>query len=334
MAPAADGLPAQEEALSFQWPEALAALAVVPLLAGLYVFGERRRARAGARFGNPALLPNVVGRPPGIRRHLPLVVLLVALAAMIVGVARPHATVSVRREQATVVLAIDVSRSMTANDVRPTRLRAAEAAAKAFLGKVPEKFQVSLVSFGSRAVIVVAPTADHSLVEDGLDALHPGEGTALGDAIAISARLGHKVGAREGEQPPSAVLMISDGAEQGGTVPPTRAVRIARSNHVPIYTVLVGTAGGVVQATIPGKFHATIRVPPNPSTLRMVAQRTGGQFYTATTDKGVRDVYERLGSRLGHRQTSREITDLFAGGSALLLLAGGALSALWFRRLP
>jgi Ca-activated chloride channel family protein len=253
---------------------------------------------------------------------------------MIVGVARPHATVSVRREQATVVLAIDVSRSMTANDVRPTRLRAAEAAAKAFLDEVPEKFQVALVSFGSRAVVVVAPTADHSLVADGLDALRPGEGTALGDAIAISARLGHKVGTPEGEQPPSAVLMISDGAQQGGTTPPTRAVRLARGNHVPIYTVLIGTEGGVVHAKIPGGFQATIRVPPNPGTLRMVAQRTGGQFFTATTDKGLRDVYERLGSRLGHRQTSREITDLFAGGSALLLLVGGGLSALWFRRVP
>jgi Ca-activated chloride channel family protein len=334
MAPAAHRLPAPEEALSFQWPEALAALAVLPLLAGLYVLGERRRARAGARFGNPALLPNVVGRGPGLRRHLPLAVLLVALAAMIVGVARPHATVSVRREQATVVLAIDVSRSMTAKDVRPTRLRAAEAAAKAFLGKVPEKFQVALVSFGSRAVIVVAPTADHSLVADGLDALRPGEGTALGDAIAISARLGHKVGTPEGQQPPSAVLMISDGAQQGGMTPPARAIRLARGNHVPVYTVLVGTAGGIVQAKIPGGFQATIRVPPNPSTLRMVAQRTGGQFFTATTDKGLRDVYERLGSRLGHRRTSREITDLFAGGSALLLLVGGGLSALWFRRVP
>jgi Ca-activated chloride channel homolog len=183
-------------------------------------------------------------------------------------------------------------------------------------------------------VIVVAPTADHSLVEDGLDALRPGEGTALGDAIAISARLGHKVGAREGEQPPSAVLMISDGAQMGGRVPATRAVRLARSNHVPVYTVLVGTAGGVVQARIAGGFSATVRVPPDPSTLQMVARRTGGQFFTATSDKRLRDVYEKLGSRLGHRRTSREITDLFAGGSALLLLAGGALSALWFRRVP
>ena len=320
--------------MTFQWPEALAALAVVPLLAGLYVLGERRRAQAGARFGNPALLPNVVDRRPGLLRHVPLAVFLVALAAMIVGVARPHATVTVKREEATVVLAIDVSRSMAATDVRPSRLGAARAAAKAFLAKVPEKFQVALVSFASRAVVVVAPTEDRSLVEDGLDALRPGEGTALGDAVAISARLGHRVQDREGNQPPSAVLMISDGAQMGGSVPPTRAVRLARSLHVPVYTVLVGTPGGVVNVKIAGGLRATIRVPPNAATLRAVARQTGGQFFTATSDTQLREVYERLGSRLGHKRKSREITDVFAASSAALLLVGGALSTLWFRRVP
>jgi Ca-activated chloride channel homolog len=312
----------------------MAALAVVPLLVGLYVLHDRRRKKTGARFGSPALLPNVVDRRPGFRRHVPLAVFLVALAAMIVGVARPHATVTVRREEATVVLAIDVSRSMKATDVKPSRLGAARAAAKAFVGKVPEKFRVALVSFASRAVIVVAPTEDRSLVEDGLDALRPGEGTALGDAVAISARIGHRPQAREGSQPPSAVLLISDGAQMGGTTPPNRAVRLARSLHVPVYTVLVGTAGGVVEARIAGGFRATIRVPPNPDTLREVAKATGGQFYTATSDSRLREVYEHLGSRLGHRRKSREITDVFAAGSAALLLAGGALSAFWFRRIP
>src|SRR6266516_5765378 len=187
--------------MSFQWPLALVGLVVVPVLVAAYVWRERRRAEFAARFTTPDLLPNLVDAAPSWRRHVPLAVLLVALAAMIVGVARPHATVSVRREQATVVLAIDVSRSMQATDVQPSRLGAARAAAKAFLGKVPEKFQVALVSFASRAVVVVAPTEDHSLVADGLDALRPGEGTALGDAIAISARLGHRLGAREGNQP-------------------------------------------------------------------------------------------------------------------------------------
>jgi Ca-activated chloride channel family protein len=320
--------------VSFQWPEALAGLAAVPLLVALYVVHERRRKQAGARFGNPALLPNVVDRRPGFLRHVPLVVFLVALAAMIVGVARPHATVSVRREQATVILAIDVSRSMAATDVQPSRLESARAAAKAFLAKVPAKFQVALVTFASRAVAVVAPTEDHTLVADGLDAMRPGEGTALGDAVAISARLGHRPGTREGNQPPSAVLLISDGANQGGTTPPERAVRLARSTHVPVYTVLVGTQGGIVRTRTAGGFPVSVRVPPNPATLRMVAQETGGHFFTATSDRRLRDVYERLGSRLGHRKRSREITDLFAGGSALLLLAGGVLSTLWFRRVP
>jgi Ca-activated chloride channel family protein len=265
---------------------------------------------------------------------VPLAVFLVALTATIVGVARPHATVSVRREEATVVLAIDVSRSMKATDVRPSRLAAARTAAKAFLHKVPEKFRVALVSFGSRAVVVVPPTEDRSLVEDGLDALRPGEGTALGDAIAISARLGHRPNTPEGTQPPSAVLMMSDGAQMGGTTPPQRAVRLARSLHVPVYGVLVGTPGGVVQARIAGGFTATIRVPPNPETLRMVARTTGGQFFTAANDKRLREVYEKLGSRLGHRNESRELTDLFAGGSAALLLVGSALSTFWFRRVP
>ena len=306
----------------------------MPLLVGLYVLHERHRKEAGARFGNPALLPNVLDRRPGFLRYVPLAVFLVALAAMIVGVARPHATVTVRREEATVVLAIDVSRSMTATDVQPSRLDAARAAAKAFLAKAPEKFQVALVTFASRAVVVVAPTDAHTLVADGLDAMRPGEGTALGDAVAISARLGHRPGTPEGNQPPSAVLLISDGASMGGTTPPDRAVRLARSNHVPIYTVLVGTEGGVVGARTAGGFPVTIRVPPNPATLRLVAQQTGGQFFTATSDSRLRDVYERLGSRLGHRKRSREITDLFAGGSATLLLFGGALSTLWFRRVP
>ena len=334
MAPAAHRLPAPEAALTFQWPQALAALAALPLLVGLYVVHERRRTKAGARFGNPALLPNVVDRRPGFLRHVPLAVFLVALAAMIVGVARPHATVTVRREQATVVLALDVSRSMGATDVHPSRLDAARTAAKAFLAKVPAKFRVALVTFSDRAVVVVAPTEDHTLVADGLDAIRPGEGTALGDAVAISARIDHKPGTPERKQPPSAVLLISDGANQGGTTPPGRAVRLARSNHVPVYTVLVGTPAGVVRARTAGGYPVTINVSPSAGTLRMVARMTGGQFFTATTDSRLRQVYERLSSRLGHRKESREVTDLFAGGSALLLLAGGVLSTLWFRRVP
>jgi Ca-activated chloride channel family protein len=320
--------------VSFHSPFVLVALAVIPLIVALYIYRERNRTSFAARFGNPALLPNVVDRAPGRRRHLPLAVLLAALAAMIVGVARPHATVTVKREEATVVLAMDVSRSMTAPDVTPTRLEAARAAASAFLGKVPTKFRVGVVSFASRAVLAVPPTDDRSLVEAGLRALRPGEGTALGDAVALATQVGRRQRSSDGVVPPTAVLLISDGARMGGRTAPIVAARRARALHVPVYTVLVGTPNGVVERPLPGGLREIIRVPPSPATLRQVAKTSGGEFFTATTDTRLKEVYEQLGSRLGHRKRDREITDVFAGGSAALLLAGAALSALWFRRVP
>ena len=139
--------------MSFHWPLVLMALAALPMLVALYIDRDRRRVASQAQFGNPDLLPNVVDRTPGRLRYVPPLVLLVALALMIVGVARPHATVTVPREEATIVLAIDVSRSMKATDVQPTRLDAARIAAKTFIDEVPKKFQVGVVSFATRAVV-------------------------------------------------------------------------------------------------------------------------------------------------------------------------------------
>ena len=320
--------------MTFQSPLALLGLLVVPLLVAAYVRHERGRGSYVARFANLALLPNLVDRAPGWRRHLPVAILLVALAAMVVGVARPHATVSVPREEATVILAIDVSRSMAAKDVEPSRLGAARAAANAFLRKVPEKFRVGVVSFASRAVVAVPPTADRSLVRAALAALRPGEGTALGDAIALSAQLGQRERRADGTRPPTAVLLISDGTRMGGRTTPQASSQRARSQRIPVYTVVLGTENGTVEQTLTGGFRQIVQVPPSPDTLRQVAQTTGGLFFTAKNDARLRDVYERLGSRIGHRRESREMTDVFAGGSAALLLAGGALSALWFRRVP
>ena len=180
--------------MRFDWPLALAALAVLPMMVALYVDRDRRRVASQAEFGNPDLLPNVVDRSPGRLRYLPPLTLLVALVFMIVGVARPHATVSVPREEATIVLALDVSRSMKATDVEPTRLDAARVAAKTFLDQVPEKFRVGVVSFATRAVVGVAPTQDRALVTTALDTLKPGEGTAIGDAVALSVQVGQPHG--------------------------------------------------------------------------------------------------------------------------------------------
>jgi Ca-activated chloride channel family protein len=320
--------------VSFHWPLALLGLAVLPVLGLLYALRERRRAARAAPFVRPALLPNVVARAPGRRRHLPFALLLVALAALLVGAARPHAAVTTREEEATVVLAIDVSRSMAARDVRPTRLAAARKAALAFLEKVPKEFRVGIVGFGSRATPALPPTTDRSLARASLRSLRPGLGTALGDAVDLATKLGRRARSRTGKVPPTAVLMISDGRNEGGRIAPAVAARRARSLRVPVYTVAVGTPAGIVRRTLPGGFVETVQVPVSPGTLRAIASTTRGRFFTARDDARLRGVYRGLGSRLARRTTRRELTDVFAAGSGALLLVAGSLSTLWFRRLP
>lgn len=320
--------------MTFEWPLALLGLVVVPLLAAAYAQSERRRRLFAARFANPALLPNLVDARPGLRRHLPPAILLVALAAMIVGVARPHATVSVPREEATVMLAIDVSVSMQATDVKPSRLAAARAAAHAFVERVPERFRVGLVSFSARPFVILPPTQDRELAADALASIRSGQGTALGDAVKLAIKTGQRQRTGDGAVPPVAVLVISDGAQKSGRTTPQAAAQLARARHVPVYAIVIGTADGVVEVSLTGGFRQQIRVPPDPDALRQLTRSTGGELFTAANDSRLRDVYHRLASRLGHRRQSREITDVFAGGSGALLLAGGALAAFWFRRVP
>jgi len=317
--------------VSFEWPIALLALAALPLLVVVYLLYERRRVASQARFGNPDLLPNVIDREPGRLRYLPLGVLLVGLGVMIFGVARPHAIVTVPREEATVVLAMDVSRSMKAKDVEPTRLDAARGAAKAFLADVPEQYRVGVVSFATRAAAGVPPTSDRALVNAALDSLQPGEGTAIGDAVALAAELGERE-EEIADAVPRSILLISDGTQDGGLVQPAAAIQEARKRNVPVYTVLVGTPEGVVEEQLPGGFRRVIQVPPSPQTLEQIAAGTGGEYFAAVDAEQLRSVYEQLGSRLGRMEEQREITDVFSGAAAAFLLVGGVLSAFLFRR--
>jgi Ca-activated chloride channel family protein len=319
--------------VSFDWPLVLTALAALPILVAVYLDRDKRRVASQARFGNPALLPNVVDRAPGRMRYLPPLVLLVALVFMIVGVARPHATVSVPREEATIVLAMDVSRSMKATDVEPTRLDAARVAAKTFLDDVPEKFRVGVVSFATRAVVGVPPTEDRALVATALDSLSAGEGTAIGDAVALSLRVGQPQEAGA-VVPPRAIVLISDGARDGGQVEPAEAAQQAKRRGVPVYSVLVGTPDGVVEEQLTGGFRRIIRVPPSPETLEQVATTSGGEFFAAPDADALSRVYEELGSRLGTREQDREITDVFAALAAGLLLIAATISAFLFQRVP
>jgi Ca-activated chloride channel homolog len=320
--------------VSFRDPIALAALAVVPVLAWLWSLQDRRRRRAASAFTSLALLPNLVDRSPGRLRLVPPVLFLAALAALVVGFARPHANVRVPRHEATVVLAMDVSLSMQANDVRPTRMIAAQRAATAFVDRVPDTYSIALVGFGSRAYVAVPPTRDRGLVRQAIANLTPGDGTAIGDAVALAARLGAKQRSVDGVVPPESVLLLSDGAPDGGRTQTKAAVKQAKALHVPVSTVLLGTASGIVERKVTGGYTAQVRVPPSPGTLKLIAQQTGGAFFRATSAKALDTVYRHLATRVGHRTESREVTDLFAVGALVLLLAGGVFSVLRFRRVP
>ena len=320
--------------MSFARPEVLVLLVAVPALVVLWLLNERRRRAGAARFTSLALLPNLVDRTPRrLLRVLPLTLLLLGLTALIVGAAKPHARITVPRKDATVVLAIDVSRSMGATDVTPTRLFAAVSAADRFLGEIPSTYSVALVPFGSRAFVAVPPTRDRDLVRQALSNLHTGEGTAIGDAVVTSAELGLRQRAVSGVVPPTSVLLLSDGAPDGGRVRAGPAASRARQLHVPVSTVLVGTPNGVVTAKLTGGYTEQIRVPASPGTLALIASTSGGTFYRARSAAALQGVYKKLATRLGHTTEDRQVADLFGVGAIVLLLAGGGLSALWFRRL-
>ena len=324
--------------MTFASPVALWSLVLVPLAIAAYVWTQRRRSAEAARFVSPALLPNLVERVPAWRRHLPAAFLLLAVTSFLFGFARPHAKISVRSDQATVVLAMDTSRSMGASDVAPSRLAVAQATAKRFVASLPGKYRVAVVAFSSRAQVVSAPTTDRQFVDAAISELRPGDGTALGDGVAsaIQVASGRPPGAKAPAKPsvPAAILIISDGAADGGKVTLAQAISRARAAKIPVFSALVGTANGLIKVKLVGGFTEQIKVPPDATLLRRVATQTGGRFFGTPTQTDLKAVYQNVGSRLGHTRKDEEITVAFAALGAVLLTCGCALSALWFRRIP
>src|SRR5687768_9175527 len=278
--------------MSFAWPLMLVSLVAVPLAVAGYVWLERRRERQAAAFATPALVPNLVGRSPGRLRHLPPALALVALAFLATGLARPHATLSVRQEQATVVLAIDTSRSMVATDVPPSRLAVAQQAVRRFLQKLPEDYRVGMVAFAQSAQTVLPATANREAAQAALRNLRTGDGTALGEGIARAIQVAQRVPAEEGQKPPASILVLSDGAQTQGVLEPLQAAQLAKKLKIPVYTVAFGTAQGVVEVVDDNGFTQRVTVPPDPPTLRRIAQATGGAFYAAPDGDTLTAVYD------------------------------------------
>lgn len=341
--------------MTFAAPELLTALLLVPIALIGYLLIQRRRSQYVLRFTNVDLLANLAPRRPAWRRHVPPVLYLVALAALAFGLARPQMVIAVPREQATIVMAIDVSRSMQATDVAPSRLEAARAAATDFVNQLPAQFKVGLVTFSTEARLVVPATTDRDEILDALARLRADGGTALGDAIALSVEAtgvdeqqppdspeGPPAPSSEPDGPPStedevpvvATVVLSDGANSTGTLDPITAAEQAAAANVPVYTIALGTASGTVSVPNLFGFLETMPVPPDAQTLAAVAEMTGGRFFEAPTASDLAQIYESLGSRVGFEEEQQEVTYLFAGLALAFVAAGGALAAHWFNRIP
>jgi Ca-activated chloride channel family protein len=318
--------------VTFVWPFVLIGLVIVPIVLFLDLWARRRRARYAVAFSNVGVLRSVAPRVPTWRRYVPLAFLLAALAAMVVGLARPERPVSVARKQATVILDMDTSGSMVAKDVAPSRIRAATAAASSFVAGLPASYKVSLVPFQSTATVAVAPTLDHDQVRTALSRLQAGGGTAIGDAISLSLAVGRPAGEQAG-QPPKAgteangrvILLLSDGSNTSG-MDLGQAVDQAKAEHVRVYTVAFGTANGVISA---GQFGQIVSVPPDPAALKQVAESTGGEFFSVADEGTLKQVYKNIGSQVGTTTEHQDVSYAFAGLGAVLLAIGGALSMLW-----
>lgn len=316
--------------MSFQAPFFLLALALLPFAIAAYVDSQRRRRRYAVRYpavGTLAVLP----RHAGWWRHLPAVLYVLALGALVVALARPEATVAVDREQASVVLATDSSGSMQATDVAPNRMTAVRRAASEFLDEVPGEIRVGMVAFSSSAQTLQTPTTDRDAVRRAIAGLKPSGGTATGDAIDASLR---SLRPRRDDRTPAAIVLLSDGKETKGVNSLEAALR-ARDLRVPVYTVALGTPSGSIEVRR-SRGSGTRRqpVPPDPATLREIARRSGGRFFAAPDAGALATIYERLGSNVVKVSERQQVTGRFAGGALALVLGGAVLSLLGTGRLP
>ena len=314
--------------MSFERPLLLLGLLAIPLGILWYVRSNRGR----EAFASPALVPSVAPRRPGGRRHWPMALYALGLAALILAVAKPQRAVSVPVDRASVLLVTDRSGSMQAEDVPPSRLLAARDAAQMFLDEVPARVRVGLVQFNHGAEVAQLPTAEHDLVRDAGAAIAPAGGTATGDALTAALRV-LRPDANDRRPPPAAIVLLSDGKATKGR-DPVDAAREAKRLKVPIYTVALGTEAGTIRVRQSDGSVRTERVPPDRETMRRVADVSGGRTYAIEDAAKLGEVYDRLGSQLTTKREKREITTSFAGGALLLVLVGGGLSLAFFGRLP
>jgi Ca-activated chloride channel family protein len=332
--------------MTFEWPLLLWSLALVPIMLGLYVLAQRRRRAYAMRFTNLALLREVAGRRPGLRRHIPPLFFLLGLTALLVSLARPTAVIAVPRDDADVMLVIDVSGSMVATDLRPTRMDAARQAAEAFVQSLPPDTRVGLVSFSNRARLDAPLTRDHAVVLAALRGLQAQGGTAIGDGLGLAIDVIQR-GANDpaatngatanGATAPQAtaseaqhggmIVLLSDGASSVGQ-PPEQAANRASQAGITVHTV------GIGQRNSGARVNGTIPVDLDERTLQQIAHTTGGQYFYAAESTDLKQIYANIGSQVSWTEERTEVTAVVSAFGAVLMLTAGLFSLRWLHGLP
>ena len=349
--------------MSFQWPELLWGLAALPLLVAAYLWLQRRRKRLALRYANLSLVREALARGPGWRRHVPPALILVAIALMIVASARPEGTITLPTRQETIILAMDVSGSMRATDVKPSRLAAAQEAARSFIADQPGTTRIGIVTFAGAAALVQPPTHSRDDLLAAIDRFQLQRGTAVGSGILVSLktivpevefdlrsanpRPSPRDGARAlGAAPPkdapkapaapaepgsvgnAVIVVLTDGQTTTGP-DPIESAKMAAERGVRVYTVGVGTP----QGEIVGAEGWSMRVRLNEDALKNIANLTRGEYFYAGSAEDLRKVYDALTARFTYEQKTIEVTALFAAAAALVTILAAALSVLWFHRI-
>ena len=336
----------------FQWPAMLWTLLAIPLLIALYILAQRRRRRYALRYASLSLVKEALGRGPGWRRHLPPALFLIGLTLMLIALARPTSVVTLPSDEGTVILTIDVSGSMRADDLKPNRLEAAKVAARSFVQKQRQGVKLGVVSFSDNAFLVQAPTIDKEAVIASINRLTPQRGTAIGSALLTSLDSLFEDASTEGSAPtspnqptptpeptptplpkgvyePAIIVLLTDGESNRGPRPLDVVDRVA-ARGIRVYTIGVGSLEGTVLRT----GGRAMRVRLDEETLKRVAEATDGAYFNASNETDLRAIYDNLSTHLVFRKQETEITALFTGAAVIFSILAGALSLLWFNRLP
>jgi Ca-activated chloride channel family protein len=317
--------------MTFQAPLWLLALLAVAGLVALYVVLQRRRTAYAARFTNVALLDSIMPKRPGWRRHVAFGLVALALATLVVSLAVPSTEVRVPRERATVIMAVDVSLSMQATDIQPTRFTAMQTAAKEFVQVLPERINLGLVSFAGTASTLVTPTTDRNQVRSAIDNLDLAESTAIGEAVFTSLtaieNFQSSLESSGEDLPPARIVLLSDGYNTVGR-DDTQAIDAALAAGIPVSTIAFGTDYGTLD--LDGE---TVPVPVDRATLEDIADATGGSYSEAASAAELEQVYADLGSQIGYTTEPQDISPWFVRAGVLLALLGAVLSLLWTNRL-